>query len=125
MGKMYLSRSLGVASLIVASVQAAVSSTGFTVSLTDVDYFLPPKPIAKISGCKELSTLFKDAMFVPFTVVKAQGYGVDVAALTASYAKDDVWQEGFMEGTRELCLLNTLANIVLQRYTSRAANSSP
>ena len=125
MGKMYLSRSLGVASLIVASVQAAVSSTGFTVSLTDVDYFLPPKPIAKISGCKELSTSFEDVMFVPFTVVKAQGYGVDVAALTASYAEDDVWQEGFMEGTRELCLLNTLANIVLQRYTSRAANSSP
>lgn len=122
---MYLSRSLGVASLIVASVQAAVSSTGLTVSLTDVDYFLPPKPIAKISGCKELSTSFEDAMFVPFTVVKAQGYGVDVAALTASYAEDDVWQEGFMEGTRELCLLNTLANIVLQRYTSREANSSP
>ena len=125
MGKMYLSRSLGVASLIVASMQAAVSSTGFTVSLTDVDYFLPPRPIAKISGCKELSTSFEDAMFVPFTVVKAQGYGVDVAALTASYAEDDVWQEGFMEGTRELCLLRTLANIVLQRYTSRAANSSP
>ncbi|RYO19300.1 hypothetical protein AA0111_g10452 [Alternaria arborescens] len=94
---MYLSWSLGVACLIVASVQAAVSSTGFTVSLTDVDYFLPPKPIAKISGCKELSTSFEDAMFVPFTVVKAQGYGVDVAALTASYAEDDVWQEGFME----------------------------
>lgn len=125
MGKMYLSWSLGVASLIVASVQAAVSSTGFTVSLTDVDYFLPPKPIAKISGCKELSTSFEDAMFVPFTVVKAQGYGVDVAALTASYAEDDVWQEGFMEGTRELCLLNTSANIVLQRYTSREANLSP
>ena len=125
MGKMYLSRSLGVASLIVASVQAAVSSTGFTVSLTDVDYFLPPKPIAKISGCKELSTSFEDAMFVPFTVVKAQGYGVDVAALTASYAKDDVWQEGFMEGTRELCLLDTLTNIGLQRYTFREANSSP
>jgi hypothetical protein len=122
---MYLSRSLGVASLIVASVQAAVSSTGFTVSLTDVDYFLPPKPVARISGCSELSASFEDAMFVPFTVVKAQGYGVDVAALTASYAEDDVWQEGFMEGTRELCLLNTLANIVLQRYTSRAANSSP
>lgn len=125
MGKMYLSRSLGVASLIVASVQAAVSSTGFTVSLTDVDYFLPPKPIAKISGCKELSTSFEDAMFVPFTAVKAQGYGVDVAALRASYAEDDVWQEGFMEGTRELCLLDTLTNIGLQRYTFREANSSP
>jgi len=105
---MYLSRSLGVASLIVASVQAAVSSTGFTVSLTDVDYFLPPKPVARISGCSELSASFEDAMFVPFTVVKAQGYGVDVAALTASslkmtYGKRASWR----------------------RYTSRAANSSP
>ncbi|KAF1831948.1 glutamyl-tRNA amidotransferase [Decorospora gaudefroyi] len=90
-------RSLGVASFIVSSVQAAVSSTGFTVSVTDVDYFLPPKPVAKISGCEEIQASFEDSLFVPFTVVKPKGYGVDIASLTASYAEDDVWQEGFME----------------------------
>jgi hypothetical protein len=99
--KMYFPRSLGVVSLIVSSVQAAVSSTGFTVSLTDIDYFLPPKPIAKISSCEEIKASFEDALFVPFTVVKAQSDGLNVASLTASYAHDDVWQEGFMEGVSQ------------------------
>ncbi|KAJ4408358.1 hypothetical protein N0V91_003362 [Didymella pomorum] len=86
---------------LVASVQAAVQSTGFTVSLTDIDYFLPPKPVASIAGCDELKASFAEGPFVPFTVVKAAGYGtLDVASLTAKYAEeDDVWQEGFLDGT--------------------------
>lgn len=95
---MRFSQSLGIASCIVAGVQAAVSSTGFTVSLADIDYFLPPKPIAKISSCEEIQASFEDAPFVPFTVVKSHDDGMDVASLTASYAHDDVWQEGFMDG---------------------------
>ena len=96
--KMHFSRSIGVASVIVAGVQAAVSSTGFTVSLSDIDYVRPPQPIAKISSCEEIQASFEDAPFVPFTVVKAQDGALDVASLTASYAHDDVWQEGFMDG---------------------------
>jgi hypothetical protein len=91
-------RSLCVASFIVSQVQAAVSTTGFTVSLTDIDYFLPPKPVAKISGCEEIEASFEDSLFVPFTVVKAEGYSVDVASLTASHAEDNVSQDGFTEG---------------------------
>lgn len=95
---------------LVASVQAAVSSTGFTVSLTDIDYFLPPKPVASIAGCDDLKTLFVDGPFVPFTVLKADGYGtLDVASATAKYAEeDDVWQAGFLDGTHQ-------ANICLNR----------
>jgi hypothetical protein len=95
-------KSLGFASLIVSSAQAAVSTKGFTVSLTDIDYFLPPKPIAKISGCEDIQASFEDSLFVPFTVVNTDGYSVDIASLTAGYAEDDVWQHGFMEGTRPL-----------------------
>jgi hypothetical protein len=91
-------KSLGVASFIVSSAQAAVSTRGFTVSLTDIDYFLPPKPVAKISGCEEIRASLEESLFVPFTVVKAEGYSVDIASLTASYAEDDVWQHGFLEG---------------------------
>lgn len=85
---------------LVASVQAAVSSRGITVSLTDIDYFLPPKPVASIAGCEELKASFAEGPFVPFTVVKAAGYGtLDVASLIAKYAEeDDVWQEGFLDG---------------------------
>jgi len=86
---------------LVASVQTAVQSTGFTVSLTDIDYFLPPKPVASIAGCDEIKASFEEGPFVPFSVVKAAGYGtLDVASLTAKYTEeDDVWQEGFLDGT--------------------------
>ena len=95
---MRLLQLLGIVSLIVTNVQAAVFSTGFTVSLTYIDYFLPPKPVAKISRCDELQSMFEDELFVPFTVVNAKGYAVDIASLTAGYNEDDVWQTGFMEG---------------------------
>jgi hypothetical protein len=86
-------KTLGVASIAIASgVQAAVSSTGFTVSLEGVDYYLPGKPSASISGCEELKASFKDGPFVPITVVK------DGAVDIASYSKDDVWQPAFLEG---------------------------
>jgi hypothetical protein len=99
---MVLSQALIIATLgLTASVQAAVSSTGFTVSLTDIDYFLPPKPVASITGCDEIKTAFEDGPFVPFTVIKGDGYGaLDVSSVTAKYAEqDDVWQAGFLDGT--------------------------
>ncbi|KAH6633250.1 glutamyl-tRNA amidotransferase [Boeremia exigua] len=83
---------------LATSVQAAVSSKGFTVSLTDIDYFLPPKPVASIAGCDEIKSAFADGPFVPFTVVKGDGCEtLDLASATAKYAEDDVWQEGFLD----------------------------
>ena len=105
MGTMGLARALAAISLAAANVEAALSSTGFTVSLSGIDYFLPPKPVAKISGCQEIQALFDDAPFVPFTVVKGNGSVADIASLMAGYADDDVWQDGFMQGT---CLIKHL-----------------
>lgn len=85
-------QSLGVAFLLASNAHAAVSSTGFTVSLAEIDYFLPPKPIARIAGCNELESLLDDGIFAPITVVS------DVADVALFAAKDDVWQEGFLEG---------------------------
>jgi hypothetical protein len=89
----------GIASLSLAtSVQAVVSSTGFTVSLTDIDYFLPPKPVASIALNDDTKTSFEDGPFLAVTIVKDAG-AIDVASLSASYAdRDDVWQPGFLEG---------------------------
>lgn len=90
---MGLFQALGIALIARAfSAQAAVSTTGFTVSLEGIDYFLPPKPAASIDGCEEIKAYFEDGPFVPITVVK--NGTVDVA----SYSKDDVWQPAFLEG---------------------------
>lgn len=102
---MVISWSSSVAVLnLVTSVQAAVSSTGFTVSLTDINYFLPPKPVASIAGCDEIKAAFVDGPFVPFTVVKRDGYGtLDLASVTTRYAEqDDVWQEAFLDGMHQV-----------------------
>lgn len=84
-------RQLGIATLVTSCVQAAVLTTGFTVTLADVDYFLPPKPVASITGCNEIKVLFDDAMFVPITVTS------DSAEVATYVEKDDVWQEGFLK----------------------------
>lgn len=88
---------------LATSVAPAVLSTGFTVSLSDIDYFLPPKPVASITGCDEIKVLFADGPFVPFTVIQGDGHGtLDLPSTVASYAEnDDVWQEGFLEGVHQ------------------------
>jgi hypothetical protein len=86
-------RFLGIASFTISGVWAATSSTGFTVSLTGVNYFLPPKPVASIAGCEGLQSLFEDDIFAPFTVLSQ-------SSSVSSFADDDdVWQEGFLQGT--------------------------
>lgn len=93
---MVFKRGLTIASVLASSVHAAVKSTGFTVSLSDIDYFLPPKSVATLSSdeCLDtLKTLLKDGPFLPFTVIAG-----DVASVSSAYGEDDVWQEGFLEG---------------------------
>jgi hypothetical protein len=90
---MSLMRFFGIAAFAVSGARAAVSSTGFTVSLTDVDYFLPPKPVASIAGCKRLQSLFNDDIFAPFTVLSGS------SSISSFAEEDDVWQEGFLRGT--------------------------
>jgi hypothetical protein len=54
-------------------------------------------------------------------VVKAQGNDVSIASLTASYAQDDVWQEGFLDGVFQFHLPKILADHASQQYTSKEA----
>ncbi|KAH7093319.1 glutamyl-tRNA amidotransferase [Paraphoma chrysanthemicola] len=85
-------QALGIASLALATgVTAAASSTGFTVSVDGIDYFLPPKAAGIISG-EDVKALFEDGPFVPITVVAGNGT-FDIS----SYSLDDVWQTGFLE----------------------------
>jgi hypothetical protein len=79
------------------SAHAAVSSTGFTVSLTDIPYFLPPQSIATLPVTDSLKTAFSNGPFLPFTVMKST---TEISAVTIQYlAEDDVFQTGFLEGT--------------------------
>ncbi|KAF2110645.1 glutamyl-tRNA amidotransferase [Lophiotrema nucula] len=84
----------------IGSVQSAVQSTGFTVTLTDVNYFLPPQPVASIAVTEQLEAAFSDGPFVPFTVVKSAGEECSASDLSTAVSKyleeDDVFQPGFL-----------------------------
>jgi hypothetical protein len=87
--------------LLLPTAKAAVSSTGFTVSLTDVSYFIPPDSVATISVTEDLKAAFSISWpFVPFTVIKSTGYSAaEISSVAAKYlAEDDVIQTGFLEG---------------------------
>lgn len=90
---------LGAAIFYCSAVSATVASTGFTVSLGDVPYFLPPKVVATVKIPQDVNNLFGTGMFVPLTVVKSLGYGsIDLSGVAATYLEeDDVFQEGFLE----------------------------
>ncbi|KAF2801052.1 amidase signature enzyme [Melanomma pulvis-pyrius CBS 109.77] len=102
---------------LLRSVNAAVSSTGFTVSLTDVSYFLPPGSIATISVAEELKVAFSDGPFVPFTVVQSTSYNAaEISSVAAKYlTEDDVFQIGFLEAIYIQCSENqTLSSSQVQ-----------
>jgi hypothetical protein len=116
---MGLFQALSIASIACAfSAQAAVSTTGFTVSLEGIDYFLPPKPVASINGCEEIEASFENGPFVPITVVK--NGTVDIAA----HSKDDVWQPAFLEGTWSQDWYSSGWSNEHQQYLSKAAPQS-
>jgi len=84
------------------SIHAAVSSTGFTVSLEDVSYFLPPGSVATVSVVDELKVSFENnGPLVPITVIESTEQSTEeISSITAKYlAQDDVFQLGFLEGT--------------------------
>ena len=100
---MSLRRSLAfAAATLSSSVLASVSPTGYTVSLTDISYFIPPKAVGKLSITESLSAKFDNGPFVPITVIPATASNftaADVSALVSQYlAEDDVFQKGFLDG---------------------------
>ncbi|KAF2138491.1 uncharacterized protein K452DRAFT_256020 [Aplosporella prunicola CBS 121167] len=77
------------------------SSTGFTVNLNDVPYYITPEAVATIPVKKDL---FGTAVagFMPITVIKTNdlSFGSEAfSSLAAEWTKeDDVFQSGFLRG---------------------------
>lgn len=84
-------------------VVSLLSTTGSTVELNSIDYFLPPQPVATIN----LGKFSSNGTIVPMMVVES---GSDVSATIQSYdTKDDVFQKAFAEGERLAFFLPRLA----------------
>lgn len=100
------SMALGHCALLLASFASSskgqLSSTGFTVSLNDIPYYISPDPIASINITDSFARRHRSGFFTPVTVVSTDdvGFSGDIfASLVSNWTVvDDVFQNGFLEG---------------------------
>lgn len=80
---------------------AALISTGQTLLLDDIPYYLPPLPYTKVSFLPPLVSVASTAGLVPVTVVAASATNSSQGTLQSiidGFGSDDVWSQGFLEG---------------------------
>lgn len=82
---------------------ALLSSTGFTVSLDDVPYYISPESVASIPVTKAFLSGSSNSFFTPITVVSTDDVGFSAATFASVVFNwtgiDDVFQNGFLKGT--------------------------
>ena len=85
---------------------ASVTSTGSTVELNGISYFVPSHPFTSIPGTLDVASLVgskpTDSSWVPITVVKpsTQSFGIsELQDVFKTYREtDDVWSSDFLAG---------------------------
>jgi len=109
---------------LVRFVCAAFSSAGSTVILNNIYYYIPPDVITTLPMTKGLSAALTSGGFIPLTATSTSvpGFGVsDLSALVSNFSTiDDVFQNGFLEGTKFFFLLATqlLSTLLLSIFYS-------
>lgn len=78
-----------------------VSFTGLTLTLSNIPYYVPPRPVGKTSGNLHNSTA-GDFDLLPITVVEARQKDIrkdDLKDIVANFSNiDDVYQDTFLQG---------------------------
>ena len=97
---------LAAVSLLHISPIFALTSTGSTVEVNGISYYLPGKPFTSISSSRAAGT----GSSIPVTIVKTNSSGISISALQAVIKTfgeiDDVWNPGFSSGKTYLRLDN-------------------
>ena len=76
-------------------------STGQTLVLNDIPYYVPGAPFATIPFLKSLQSTASAGGLVPATVVQLSASNASLSGLERAideFEEDDVWNEGFLEG---------------------------
>ena len=81
---------------------AALTSTGQTLLLDDIPYYVPATPYTKVSGFPSLKPATSANGLVPVTVLglpSTDGSLTTIQSIIAGFsAVDDVWSQGFLDG---------------------------
>ena len=80
----------------------SLQSTGQTLVLNDIPYYVPPTPFTTIPSLKSLHSLASAGGLAPVTVIQLAASNASLGGLEQAidgFKVDDVWNEGFVEGT--------------------------
>jgi hypothetical protein len=89
-------------------VATSLISTGQTLLLNDIPYYVPATPYTTVSLLTSLKALGTAGGLVPVTVVRVSASNTSLSTLRNiinGYGADDVWNDGFLEGE---CIGGTL-----------------
>lgn len=87
--------------LLPQAVAVSLASTGQTLMLADVPYYVPATPYTTVSA-RGLESLQSANGLAPVTVVSSSSMKSSSGALgsiVGGFTTDDVWNTGFLEGT--------------------------
>ena len=82
-------------------VASSLISTGQTLLLNDIPYYVPATPYTTVSLLTSLKALSTAGGLVPVTFVSVSASNTSLGTLENiinSYGTDDVWNDGFLEG---------------------------
>lgn len=80
----------------------SLRSTGQTLVLNDIPYYVPGTPFATTPFLKSLQGTASAGGLIPVTVVRLSASSASFSGLERvidDFEEDDVWNEGFLEGT--------------------------
>ncbi|KAL8962351.1 MAG: hypothetical protein Q9183_005173 [Haloplaca sp. 2 TL-2023] len=75
---------------------ATLTSTGQTLMLGDIPYYLPATPYATVSA-SGFSALQYSSDLIPITVVKSNPTNGSLSSVVNTFASDDVWNTAFLD----------------------------
>ncbi len=93
---------LAIFSVCLHPIAASLMFTGQTLLLNDIPYYVPATPLITVPSLSSLTNFGSADGLVPVTVVAlpASNSSLNVVGeIVSGFGADDVWNEGFLEGT--------------------------
>ena len=82
---------------------SSFTSTGQTLVLNDIPYYVPATPFATLPFLYPLQSAAFTGNLAPVTVVRLSASNASLEQAISGFGADDVWNEGFVEGNAGCC----------------------
>lgn len=100
----------------------SLTSTGQTLVLNDIPYYVPATPFATFPSLRPLQSAAFTGGLAPVTVVRLSASNASLEQAISGFGADDVWNEGFVEGNGDVVLLSNLWDLIVMIQTSDSSS---